>query len=170
MRLPYISYFRLASAPDPTVALTVSAFDKAGLTVTFGDGNAVIRKHDGTPVLTARLVKGMNVVDDLELASELPSTPLAMASLSQPVSLAQWHHRPTHCSPLTITEMSKGSLVNGLSISGGELRGKCEDCIIGCQTRRPFDGKTRARHGLPMGFLYLRLGRIVVTNFLKILS
>jgi len=38
--------------------------------------------------------------------------------------------------------MSKGNLVDGLSISGNELRGKCEDCVIGRQTRRPFDGKT----------------------------
>ena len=84
----------------------------------------------------------MYVVDDLELGSGLLNTPLAMASLSQPVSLAQWHCWFTHCSPLTITEMSKGNLVNSLNISESELHGKCEDCIIGCQTRRPFDGKT----------------------------
>jgi len=29
---------------------------------------------------------------------------------------------------------------------------------------------SRAHHGLPTGFLYLRLGRIVVTNFLNFLS
>jgi len=47
-----------------------------------------------------------------------------------------------HCSPLTIAEMSKGKLVNGLNISENDLHGKCEDCILGRQTRRPFDRKT----------------------------
>ena len=65
-----------------------------------------------------------------------------MTSLSQPVSLAQWHRRLTHCSPLTITEMSKGNLVDSLNFSRNELHGMCEDCIIGWQTCRPYNGKT----------------------------
>ncbi len=138
-----LSYTRAIHTPTLNANLiSVSAFDKAGLTVTFGGGHAVIQKRDGTPVLTARLAKGMYVVDDLELGSGLPSTPLAMASLSQLVSLAQWHRRLTHCIHLTITEMSKGNLVDSLNISESELRGKCEDCIIGCQTHHPFDDKT----------------------------
>ena len=72
----------------------------------------------------------------------VPDTPLAMISLSQPTSLEQWHRRLTHCSPLTITEMLKGNLVDGLRVSDNDLRGKCEDCVVGCQTCRPFDGKT----------------------------
>jgi hypothetical protein len=32
-------------------------------------------------------------------------------------------------------------LMDGLQISGTVLNGKCEDCIMGCQTRRPFDGE-----------------------------
>ena len=138
-----LTYTRAIHTPTLNANLiSVSAFDRAGLTVTFGGGRGVIRKRDGTPILTAHLAKGMYVVDDLEIEPELPNTPVAMTSLSQPVSLAQWHRRLTHCSPLTITEMSKGNLVDGLSISGNELRGKCEDCIIGRQTRRPFDGTT----------------------------
>ncbi len=85
----------------------------------------------------------MYVID--EFSGDLPgvtSTPTAFTSLSQSVSLVQWHRRFAHCSPLTIAEMSKGSLVDGLNVSEIELRGKCEDCIIGRQTRRPYDGKT----------------------------
>ena len=47
-----------------------------------------------------------------------------------------------HCSPLTITEILKSHLIDSLSISNDDLRGKCEDCVIGRQTRWPFDGKT----------------------------
>ena len=38
--------------------------------------------------------------------------------------------------------MSKENLVDGLNITGKDLHGKCEDCIIGRQTRRPFDGES----------------------------
>lgn len=37
--------------------------------------------------------------------------------------------------------MAKGNLVDGLTISEESLNGKCEDCIMGRQTR-PFDGET----------------------------
>jgi len=120
----------------------VSAFDKAGLTVTFGGGRAVVQKKDGTVILTARLVKGMYLVDELGGLPSVSYAHLGRTSLSQPTSLEQWHRRLTHCSPLTIAEMSKGNLVDGLNISGSDLCGKCEDCIVGRQTRRAFDGKT----------------------------
>jgi hypothetical protein len=38
--------------------------------------------------------------------------------------------------------MANHNLVDGLGISGIEMRGKCEDCILGLQTRRPFDNET----------------------------
>ncbi len=36
----------------------------------------------------------------------------------------------------------KENLVDRLVVSRNDLRGKCEDCIIGRQTRRPYDGKS----------------------------
>jgi len=115
---------------------------KAGLTVTFGEGHGVIRKPDGSVVLTARLVRGMYVVDEMSNVPDTPSAHLGRTSLSQQTSLEQWHRRLTHCSPSTILEMLKNNLVDGLNVSVKDLRGKCEDCIVGRQTRRPFDGKT----------------------------
>ena len=85
---------------------------------------------------------GMYVVDEFNGNVPDQGIAIAMTSLSQPVSLEQWHRRLAHCSPLTITEMSRGELVDGLRVSGHDLRGKCEDCIIGRQSRRPFDGMT----------------------------
>jgi len=66
-------------------------------------------------------------------------SPMAMSSLSCPTSLEQWHRHLTHCSPTTIREMASCDLVNGLTILGKDLQGKCKDCILGRQTRRPFD-------------------------------
>jgi len=141
-----LTYTRAIHTPTLNANLvSVSAFDKAGLTVTFGDGRAVIRKRDGTTVLTARCEKGMYVINEIggdtpQIAA--PDAPLTMISLLHPASLEQWHRRLAHCSPLTIAKMMKGNLVDGLHVSGNDLRGKCEDCIVGWQTCRPFDGKT----------------------------
>ncbi len=122
--------------------ISVSAFNRAGLTVIFGGGRGVVQKSDGSVILTARLMKGMYVVDGLNNSPEIPTAHLTSMSLSQPVTLEQWHRHLTHCSPLTIAEMSKGNLVDGLNISGNDLRGKCEDCIVGRQTCCPFDRHT----------------------------
>ena len=86
----------------------------------------------------------MYIVDEIvDNLPEVPNVPLAMASLAQPTSLEQWHRRLVHCSPLTITKMSTRNLVNGLKVSGNDLHGKCEDCIIRWQTRRPFNEQTK---------------------------
>jgi hypothetical protein len=38
--------------------------------------------------------------------------------------------------------MATKQLVDGLKLSEKNVTGKCEDCILGHQTRRPFDGET----------------------------
>ena len=80
-----------------------------------------------------------------ELTDNVPRdhvVPISMASLSKSVSLEQWHCRFAHYSLLTIAETLKGNLVDGLTISSHNFHGKCEDCIIGRQARRPFDRET----------------------------
>ena len=75
--------------------ISVSAFDIAGLTITFGGGHGVVQKKDGAVVLT---VKGMYVVDELDDSPEVPNAHLGRSSLSQSTSLEQWHRCLTHCS------------------------------------------------------------------------
>ena len=38
--------------------------------------------------------------------------------------------------------MEAKNLVDGLKLSETNVKGKCEDCIMGQQTRRPSDGET----------------------------
>jgi len=112
---------------------------------TFGNGCGVIQRQNGDTVLTGWGEKGMYIVDVLEEeVTNLPltDTAITMSSLFQPTSLKQWHHQLVHCCPSTIQEMANKSLVDGLNITGNVLRGKCEDCILGRQTRRPFDDET----------------------------
>jgi Integrase core domain/GAG-pre-integrase domain len=135
-----VTYTRALHTPALNANLiSISALDRAGLTVIFSDGRGVVQKADGTVVLAGRNVNGMYLLDAID---DIPNVPLAMASLSQPTSLEQWHRRLTHCSPLTIQDMAKNHLVDGLKLSETTVAGKCEDCILGRQTRRPFDGET----------------------------
>jgi hypothetical protein len=136
-----ITYTRALHAPSLSANLvSVSSLDAAGLTTTFGQGRGVTRKPDGTVVLAGRMTNGMYILDPIDTNSL--NTTTAMTSLSQSTPLEQWHRRFTHCSPLTIQDMADKNLVDGLKISEMTLTGKCEDCILGRQTRRPFDGTT----------------------------
>jgi hypothetical protein len=135
-----ITYTRALHTPTLNANLiSVSALDRAGLTITFGQGKGLVSKDDGTVILSGNGVNGMYLMEEVK---NIPKVSIAMTSLSQPVSLEQWHRRLTHCSPATITEMANKNLVDGLKITGGDVTGKCEDCILGRQTRRPFDGET----------------------------
>ena len=119
--------------------VSVGTFNKAGLTTTFGNGKGIVQKADGTIILAGDRINWMYLLETLD---DVPRTPLAMTSLSQPTSLEQWHHCLARCSLLTIQDMANGNLVDGMKISEMTINGKCEDCIVGCQTRCPFDGVT----------------------------
>ena len=92
-------------------------------------------------VLTGNNVNGMYLLKTLD-TNDIPDTTTAMTSTSHPTSLEQWHRHLTHCSPQTIQEMVKNNLVDGLKMTDTSISGKCEDCIMGRHTRRPFDGET----------------------------
>src|SRR6202522_1277904 len=135
-----ITYTRALHTPSLNANLiSVAAFDRAGLSTTFGDGKGVTKSKNGTVVLSGDNIGGMYILNTLD-DPHLP--PLALISLSQPTSLEQWHRRFSHCSPSTIKEMASNDLGDDLKVSEMELNGKCEDCIMGRQTRRPFDGET----------------------------
>ena len=132
-----ITYTRALHTPTLNANLiSVSSLDCAGLTITFGGGQGVVKKPDGTLVFSGKGANGMYLLETLDI----PIT--AMTTLSQSVSLEQWHRRLAHCSPKTIQEMAEGNLVDGLRISDKTMKGKCEDCILGRRTRHPFDGST----------------------------
>ena len=97
-----------------------------------------MKKPDETIVLTGKGINGMYLLETMDVK---PHTPLAFHSLSNLMSLEQWHQWLTHCSPLTIKDMANNGLVNGLTISKDTVTGKCKDCIMGRQTCHPFDGE-----------------------------
>ena len=120
--------------------VSVGTLDNAGLTTTFANGKGITCKADGTVILEGRYMNGMYLLEPID---NPPDNTIAMTSLSKPTSLEQWHRRLTHCSPLTIEEMARNNIVDGLVISSTAMNGKCEDCILGCQTCRPLMVKPR---------------------------
>ena len=68
--------------------VSVSALDNAGLITMFGNGRGITKKADGTVVLIGEKVNGMYLLEALDDPMDIP---FAMASLSQPTSLEQWH-------------------------------------------------------------------------------
>ena len=76
--------------------VSVSAFDKAGLIMTFGNGKGITQRADGTIVLVSQNVNRMYILEAidnrmyiLEAIDNIPDVPLAMASLSRPTLLEQ---------------------------------------------------------------------------------
>ena len=72
--------------------ISISAFDRAGLTTTFSNGQGIIQRTDGTVVLAGKNVNGMYILETIN------DILLTMNSMSQPTSLKQWHCQLTHCS------------------------------------------------------------------------
>ena len=84
-----ITYTNALHTPTLNANLvSVSTFDKAGLTTTFGNGKGVVQKADGTIILAGENVNGMYLLETLDNA---PNPSFTMTSLSQPTSLEQWH-------------------------------------------------------------------------------
>jgi len=100
-----ITYTRALHTPTLNANLiSVSSFDKAGLTTTFGNGHGVIRKSDGTVVLSGRNEKGMYIVNTIDgnttnisnhpLAIGIPITihvPRTMASKTHSLQSIDYH-------------------------------------------------------------------------------
>lgn len=135
-----VTYTRTLHTPALNANLiSISTLDKAGLLTTFGNGKGITRTIEGTVILASQHVDGMYLLDVVDSS---PDISLALTSLSRLTSLEQWHQRLTHCSPSTIQEMATKNLVDGLDLSENIVNGRCENCILGQQTYRPFIGET----------------------------
>ena len=66
----------------------MSAFDRAGLSITFGGGQGVIRKTDGTVILTSHLKRGMYVVDAQQKTVKDAHTIRELHGFTKPVGFA----------------------------------------------------------------------------------
>jgi Reverse transcriptase (RNA-dependent DNA polymerase)/gag-polypeptide of LTR copia-type/GAG-pre-integrase domain len=122
-------------APDVTANLiSISRLDLAGWDIVFGGGKARFFK-DKKEIFGGILKNGLYLIGG-SFISNIP-TALTARSLRSPGDIALWHRRFGHFGIDRILEASKS--VNGLEITTKDIIGKCEDCIIGNQKRRPYD-------------------------------
>jgi hypothetical protein len=84
---------------------------------------------------------GSNGMYLLCVKPQSPTTHALVArSLAKPTNIEVWHRCFGHVGTCSIVDMAKKGLVDGLDIVGNvKLEGKCEDCIYGKQTARPYD-------------------------------
>src|SRR6202044_462694 len=79
-------------------------------------------------------------------ACEARTTVLAFAthSLNKPADIDTWHRRLGHPSYDTVERMGRKEIVGGMDVTTFSRQpGLCEDCVMGKQTRCPFDGNSR---------------------------
>ncbi|SJL16297.1 uncharacterized protein ARMOST_19817 [Armillaria ostoyae] len=124
--------------------ISISALDAAGFYTMFGGKQAVIKDINSAEIFTGKGENGMYVLECVDDKSESPAGHFAMLSRSNPTSLCQWHRHLAHVSIETIESMASKNLVDGLAggITDRNIKGKCEDCLMVKQTRRPFDEPT----------------------------
>lgn len=118
--------------------VSIGRLDVSGKSVLFGNGVGTFLGSDGTPFMSGPRVGTMYELT-LNAPGGDPTNALAARSQNKPTDLETWHRRLGHIGEDAIKSLNSQSLVEGLIITTKELTGKCEDCIFGKQTRRPFD-------------------------------
>ncbi len=103
--------------------ISISALDKAGLSMIFADEKAVVKDKSGSEIFVGCGSEEMYVLESVP-------TPQAMSSRATAVPLSEWHRCFVHMSPKMIEEMASKGLVDGLNTTPDPLLGKCKDCIL----------------------------------------
>jgi hypothetical protein len=129
--------FEALHTPSTSNLISVSKLDERGYKVEFSTGKAIVRAPGGEAILEAKLVAGMYVI----VLEDVGVTANVARSRDVPVSRNTWHRRLGHVGMTGLDLIVKGDHVNGLTITGTEDDGLCEDCLSGKQSRRPFDGE-----------------------------
>jgi Reverse transcriptase (RNA-dependent DNA polymerase)/gag-polypeptide of LTR copia-type/GAG-pre-integrase domain len=116
--------------------ISVSRLDAAGFDSHFGKGRVTFLDDD-FPILTGFLDRGMYKLNTVPTdVNDIK----AMTSIAKKTDEATWHRRLAHVSTRTIRRMLSKGLVDGLEILARKCEeGRCEDCILGKQTARPYD-------------------------------
>lgn len=122
-------------APDITANLiSISKMDRQGWHAVFGGGQ--VRFFYGKDkVFGGELRNGLYMISGSLVSSILAA--LTAHSLRSPGNIATWRRRFCHFGTKRIDEAAR--LVDGLDIVKGEAHGRCEDCIIANQKKRPYD-------------------------------
>ena len=118
--------------------ISIGCLDRRGCSVSFGGGKAIFVDPKGAKFMVGSAVGTMY---QIELQPTPPTAFATPRSLTRPADLETWHRRLGHVSEDAIKRMQSDQMVLGLDITSTSVNGKCEDCIFGKQSRRPFDAE-----------------------------
>ncbi|KAF5387622.1 hypothetical protein D9615_000717 [Tricholomella constricta] len=115
--------------------LSIGCLGKKGCTTTFDGKGATFYDPTGAPFM-----RGVCHNETMYRIDFVPK-PAAMSarSLTRPADMETWHRRLGHVGESILREMIRGELVKGLDVTKTSVNGRCENCIMGKQARRPFD-------------------------------
>ncbi|KAF5378820.1 hypothetical protein D9615_006849 [Tricholomella constricta] len=122
--------------------LSIGCLGKKGCSVTFNGLGAIFFDPDGHPFM-----RGACHNDTMYRIDFIPRpTAMSARSLKRPTDLETWHRRLGHVGENTLRMMEREQMVTGLDITKKSVNGRCENCIMGKQTRRPFDEEVIPEH------------------------
>ncbi|CAK5264062.1 unnamed protein product [Mycena citricolor] len=128
--------------------LSITTLDARGLKGLWGNGTLSVVNRQGVEVLTGRIAsrsgsgRKLYAVDLVDKKLVAPTTvAITGRNRKQPTSMENWHRQLGHANIWMIQRMATRGFVEGLDITKGEVRGMCQDCILGKQDRAPFDDK-----------------------------
>ena len=143
--------------------ISIGHLDRAGCFSVFGTGSVTFLNPSSSPFLYGKGIGTMYEVELFPLTGHINSKPLtappsgmvmapeardtvvafATHSLDKPTDTDTCHRRLGHPSYDMVEQMYRKGIVEGLTITNLACQpGLCEDCIMGKQSRRPFNGNT----------------------------
>lgn len=129
---------------------SVKRVTERGMEVTFGKDGARITR--GSEVVCTASRKGRLY----ELDVDVPKIESAMAA-DQGSKLTLWHRRYGHIGNAGLVKLIRNGMVEGIDVGSGSLKpdgGVCEPCMMGKQTRQPFDEAVQPRSSRPLELIH----------------
>ncbi|KAF5376302.1 hypothetical protein D9615_008480 [Tricholomella constricta] len=115
--------------------ISIGCLGRKGCTTMFDGTGATFCDPTGQPFMRGKCH------DETMYRIDFVAKPVAMSarSLTRPADVETWHRRLGHVGESILREMVRSEMVKGLDVTKLSVNGRCEDCIMGKQTRRPFD-------------------------------
>ena len=133
--------------PDaPNCLISVSRFDEKGGRAVFHKRECFLEGKDKSIIGHGQMRGRLYLLD----ATVNKSNKSSLYASSHKLSWDQWHRRYGHISMTTLNRISKGGIVDGLSIDQSMIPSNtCEACIQAKQAHKPFPKEAENRSQEP---------------------
>ena len=134
--------------------LSLKVLDQKGFESHIAGGRIQIMRNG--EVLTEALLEGDLYGVKLKVAPSKESVLSAVKRDSSATDLATWHRRLGHLGDTALKKLVNSNSVRGMEVTDAQLKGTCEDCILGKMDEKPFE-KRQERDSQLFGTLHADL-------------